>query len=135
MRNIEVPTDTHTEFELGDTAADIQSRREEREQREKEAEAQKQGEREGGSQELRNSAVTDRGASGQKTKRSESKMDTEGGGEAGIEGKFQRLRCQQARSFNLLSRAEWQHEDSNSSQGHRLPSLELATNNLGFQSS
>ena len=30
VRKIEVPTDTPTEFELGDTAADIQRRREER---------------------------------------------------------------------------------------------------------
>ena len=35
MRKIEVPRDIPTEFELGDTAADIQSRREEREQRER----------------------------------------------------------------------------------------------------
>ena len=30
VKKIEVPTDTSTEFELGDTAADIQRRREER---------------------------------------------------------------------------------------------------------
>ena len=36
MRRIEVPTDTPTEFELGDTAADIQRRREKREWRERE---------------------------------------------------------------------------------------------------
>ena len=45
VRKIEVPTDTPTEFELGDTAADIQ-RREDREQREKEAEKQQREERE-----------------------------------------------------------------------------------------
>ena len=31
MRKIEVPTDTPTEFELGDTAADIHKMKEERE--------------------------------------------------------------------------------------------------------
>ena len=35
MRKIKVPTDTPTEFELGDAAADIQRRREDREQRER----------------------------------------------------------------------------------------------------
>ena len=40
VRRIEVPTDT--EFELGDTAPDIQRGREERAQREGEAEAQEQ---------------------------------------------------------------------------------------------
>ena len=42
IRKIEVPTDTPTEFELGDTAADIQKRREEREKREGEEDSQKQ---------------------------------------------------------------------------------------------
>ena len=37
MRKIEVPTDTRAEFEMGDTAGDIQ-RREEREAREREEE-------------------------------------------------------------------------------------------------
>ena len=41
VRKIEVPTDTPTEVELEDTAADIQWRREERDAREKEEEAQK----------------------------------------------------------------------------------------------
>ena len=41
MRKI---ADTPTEFQLGDTAADIQRRREEREAREREDEAQKQRE-------------------------------------------------------------------------------------------
>ena len=36
VMKIKVSTDTPTEFELGDTAADIQRRREEREQRERE---------------------------------------------------------------------------------------------------
>ena len=49
MRKIEIPTDT-TEFELGNTAADIQRQREEREAKEREEEAQKQrgGIQEGG---------------------------------------------------------------------------------------
>ena len=42
VRKIEVPTDTATEFELGDTAVD----RENREQREEEAEKQQRGDRE-----------------------------------------------------------------------------------------
>ena len=44
VRLIEVPTDSVPEFVLGDTAADIQWRREDREAREREAEAQKQRE-------------------------------------------------------------------------------------------
>ena len=44
VSKIEVPTYIHTEFELGDTAADIQRRREKWEQREREEEAQKQKE-------------------------------------------------------------------------------------------
>ena len=47
VRKIDIPTDTHTEFVLGDTAADIQRRREEREQREREeADKQQREERE-----------------------------------------------------------------------------------------
>ena len=42
QRRIEVPTDTPTEFTLGNTAADVQRRREEREQRASQEEAQKQ---------------------------------------------------------------------------------------------
>ena len=45
MRKTEVPTDSVPEFELGDTAADIQQRRQEREARERE-EAQQQQQRE-----------------------------------------------------------------------------------------
>ena len=45
VRNIEVPPDSFSEFELGDTAADIQCRRLKREARERE-EAQKQQQRE-----------------------------------------------------------------------------------------
>ena len=47
MRKIEVSINTPTEFEFGDTAADIQMSREEREQREsEEAEKQQMEERE-----------------------------------------------------------------------------------------
>ena len=42
VRKIEIPTDTPTGSELGDTAADIQRRWEKREQRDREEEAQKQ---------------------------------------------------------------------------------------------
>ena len=42
MKKIKVPNDTPTEFELGDTAADIQWMREERQQTVREEEAQKQ---------------------------------------------------------------------------------------------
>ena len=46
VRMIEVPVDTPTEFKLGDTAADIQRKIEEREQREQEeAEKQQRGRR------------------------------------------------------------------------------------------
>ena len=44
VRKIEVPTDKPTELELGDTTADIQMRRGEREAREREEKAQKQRE-------------------------------------------------------------------------------------------
>ena len=42
VRKIEVPTDSVPEFELGDTAADIQWRRQEREAREREYSQQQQ---------------------------------------------------------------------------------------------
>ena len=44
VRKIEVSNDSVPEFELGDTAADIQCRGQEREAREREEEAQKQRE-------------------------------------------------------------------------------------------
>ena len=44
VRKIEVPTDSVLEFNLGDTAADIQWRREEREATEREEKTQKQKE-------------------------------------------------------------------------------------------
>ena len=52
VRKIEVPTDSVLEFELGDTAADIQQMRQEREARERE-EAQKQMEQEAKREEAR----------------------------------------------------------------------------------
>ena len=66
VRKIEVPTDTPTEFELGDTTSDIQRRREEREHREKggDRETTEGGDR--GFQEYRNSTgrnFTDEGGS------------------------------------------------------------------------
>ena len=71
MRRIEVPTNTPTDFELGDTAADIQ-RRGRRENREGGGgagggtETREGEEGEGGSQEGGNSTVTDRGGSSPK---------------------------------------------------------------------
>ena len=49
VRKIEIPTDTPPEFELGDTVADIQWRREERVAKEREEEAQKNGRKPRGS--------------------------------------------------------------------------------------
>ena len=79
VRKIEIPTNTPTEFELGDMAADIQCRREEREAREREEEAQKQR----GRQERGNYTLS-RGPSGQKVCKDKQKQhrDTEAGGEA-----------------------------------------------------
>ena len=45
-RKIEVPTDTQPQFELGDTAGDIERRRREREEREQEARERQRIERE-----------------------------------------------------------------------------------------
>ena len=85
---MEIPTDTPTEFELGDTAADIQIRREEREQREREYEAQKQQREE--REEARRAKTTQSqledpvAEKRARTERSESEMETRGGGEWGI---------------------------------------------------
>ena len=65
VRKIEIPTDTPTVLELGDTAADIQRRRKERE-----------GEEPG--------KTTEEGGS-------QSEMDTEGGGESSASNKCQRI--------------------------------------------
>ena len=49
VRKIEVPTENVPEFELGDTVADIQQRRDDKEAREsKEAQVQQQKKRQGG---------------------------------------------------------------------------------------
>ena len=58
MRKIDVPTDTPTEFDLGDTAADIQRKREEREQSEKGGGRETTEVKEGGSQEGGNFTIT-----------------------------------------------------------------------------
>ena len=65
MRKIEVPTDTPTEFESGDTATDIQRRREEREQREWGGDRETTEAGAGGCQDGGNSTVH-RGGSGRK---------------------------------------------------------------------
>ena len=64
MRKIDVPTGKPTEFELGDTAADIQRRREERGGEGGGRERTERGE--GGSQEGVKSTVKHRGGSGRK---------------------------------------------------------------------
>ena len=70
MRKIEVPTGTHTEFDLGDTAADIQTRREETEQREREAGGgtETTGGEKGGSQEGGNYTLNKGGSDRKATK-------------------------------------------------------------------
>ena len=83
VRKIINPTDTPTEFELGDMAADIQQRREEREAREREEEAQKQKE------EAMREATTHSAEEGvsekhERTDRSDTEINTEDEGEARI---------------------------------------------------
>ena len=89
VRKIEVPKDTPTVFELGDTAADIQRRREERDQREREREEEALKQRE---ERLREEAMrvepthsAEEGVAGKRarTARSDTEMDTEGGGVVG----------------------------------------------------
>ena len=85
MRKIEVSTNKLIEFELGDTAPDIQ-RSEEKEQRGGGGrETTEGGDREGGSQEGGKSTATEEGVAIKRprTERSDSEMDTEGGGEVG----------------------------------------------------
>ena len=89
VRKTEVLTDTPTEFELGDTVADIQRRRrEEREQRERERERERErggkeitegGEGEGGSHEGQGMAEKR-----PRIEKSDGEMDTDSGGKAGI---------------------------------------------------
>ena len=68
VRKIEVPTDTHTEFELGDTAADIQGRG-------------GRGRKPGG-RKLHSHRWSRQWPKLPRTEKSESEMDPEGGGEA-----------------------------------------------------
>ena len=58
MRKIEVLNDSVPEFEMEDTAEDIQCRREEREARERDEEAQKQREEEARREEAMREEVT-----------------------------------------------------------------------------
>ena len=70
VRKIEIPINTPTQFELGNTTADIQRRREEREQREGGGgtETSEGGEGQGGSQEGGNYTVSREGNGGKATK-------------------------------------------------------------------
>ena len=88
MRKIEVPTDTPTEFKLGDTAADIQKKREVKKQREREgggrteltegSEEREEAIRE----EPTRSAEEGVAENHARTDRSDTEMDTDGGGKA-----------------------------------------------------
>ena len=83
---IEIPTDTPTDFELGDTAADLQREREEIEQREREEEARKQQREkreEAMREETTHSAEEGVAEKCPRTERSDTEMDTESGREAG----------------------------------------------------
>ena len=97
VRKIEIPTDTPTEFELGDTAADIEKRREKREQREREREKAEKKEREEREREKARRLDTPQSqmqeAVTQKRLRTErSEMNTEGGLKASTSTKYQ-SRC------------------------------------------
>ena len=81
IRKIKVPTDTPTEFELGDTTADIQRRRKEREARERKEEAQKQRE-EARKEETTHSAEEGVAEKRERTDKTDIEMNTEAGGEA-----------------------------------------------------
>ena len=81
VRKIEVATDIPTEFELGNTAADIHWRTEEREVKEREKEAQKQRE-EARRMYLHTQQRREWQKKHARTDRSDTKMDTEAGGEA-----------------------------------------------------
>ena len=79
MRNIEVPTDTATKFELGDTAADIQRKRGGREQREREREEETAEGGVGGARMEETTHSVDEGVAEKcpRTERSDTEMDTE----------------------------------------------------------
>ena len=83
MRKIEIPKDTPTEFELGDTAAHIQRRRAEREQRERGGDRGTTEAGEGNEEARRLETTepqTEEAVAEKKTRteRSESEMDTKG---------------------------------------------------------
>ena len=79
LRKMEVPKDTSRDFELKDTAADIQRGRGEREYWGKDhRETTEEGAGEGGRQEGRNSTVAV-AKKRPRTERSKSEIDTEGG--------------------------------------------------------
>ena len=80
VRKIGVPTDSFPEFELGDTAADIQQRREEREARERE-EAQQQREEEARREETRveETHSQEEGVAGKRPRTEKSDTETEAG--------------------------------------------------------
>ena len=84
VRKIEFPKDNPTELEFADTAADIQGRKEEREQRERE-----EAKRAKTPQSQMEEAVAEKGP---RTERSDSEMDTEGGGEASASTEYQSWR-------------------------------------------
>ena len=83
MRKIKVATDTPTEYELGDTAADIQKMRKERKQREREEAGKQQREKQVEARKSENSQDTLQmkktvdPKKRPRTKRSEIEMDTE----------------------------------------------------------
>ena len=85
VRKIAVSTDTPTKFELGDTAADIQRSREEREQREKGDRQRNNRVRRGRVRRAETLQLhTEEGVAERRprTERTDSEMDTESGGEA-----------------------------------------------------
>ena len=87
MRKIEVPTDSVPEFQLGDTVADIQQKREWREESEREdAQQQQQREEKARREETRVEELhsQEEGHPGKRTTRERSDSETEAaGGEAG----------------------------------------------------
>ena len=100
VRKIEVPTDTPTEFELRDTAANIQ-RREEREARKREEEAQKQRE-EARMEETTHSAEEGVVEKHARTDRNDTDMDIEARGEAGTSQSHSRHKKGQTQMRRLL---------------------------------
>ena len=79
IRKINVPTDTPTEFELGDTTADIQRRREEARERKEEAQKQR---KEARKEETTHSAEEGMAEKRERTDKTDIEMNTEAEGEA-----------------------------------------------------